>query len=383
MTKEKYTHKQKKIFMIFSIVFFVLSVVFAVAGFVSDNILSTAVPTWLIVLVVNGSFFSIPIFAISFAAFIDQSFNLRRIERHKEGESNAHSKDSVAAFIVALVVFALSMAGNVSFIIKWHIYGVMDQAMIFAVPLCFVSFVILIRGVLFLRQKNTEKYIDYADTRDGRRVRTDVLSACARLVVWGLIAAMAILQADSMTKYIYKSNHGRYDKEIEDFRRKATMNVSSESLKDGVWDYAVTDIDGVGRNQSPQLSFDKVDGAEYYVIYMVDESANNWVHWYAEKVTETELPMGANMAEYSGKQDFLYRGPYPPAGSGQHVYTVYVYALKAEPDIRHDGPEFDEPWFAGDILYYDILNVSDSSLNPHLYGNVLAYGYVSGTVERR
>ena len=52
---------------------------------------------------------------------------------------------------------------------------------------------------------------------------------------------------------------------------------------------------------------------------MVDESANNWVHWYAE-VSEPGSDHGSNIGKYIG--------PYPPEGSGDHTYAVYVYALE-------------------------------------------------------
>ena len=220
------------------------------------------------------------------------------------------------------------------------------------------------------------------DARDGRRVRTDIMAACAWLIFFGIVSAVAISMADSMTEYVYKSRNGRYEKTTEDFLRGATLNVSSESLKDGVWDPAITDIEGTGQNLSPQISFDSVEGASYYVIYMVDESANNWVHWFATDVTQTALPLGLNVSAGGGDKEFLYRGPYPPKGSGEHVYTIYVYALAGEPGLMFpERPEFDEPWFAGDLLYYDYLNVSDSSCKPYKYGNVLAYGYIRGTVE--
>ncbi|MBQ3786329.1 MAG: hypothetical protein II799_03555, partial [Lachnospiraceae bacterium] len=73
-------------------------------------------------------------------------------------------------------------------------------------------------------------------------------------------------------------------------------------------------------------------------------------------------------------------GPYPPKGSGDHVYTVYVYALKGSPGIAPEY-KFDEKYLRGDYLYYDYLNVSEKS-DVDTYGNVLAYGYISGVYGR-
>jgi phosphatidylethanolamine-binding protein (PEBP) family uncharacterized protein len=108
---------------------------------------------------------------------------------------------------------------------------------------------------------------------------------------------------------------------------------------------------------------------------MVDESANNWVHWYAE-VPEPDLDHGSNAGKYIG--------PYPPEGSGDHTYAVYVYALADKPGVKYDGeyPEFDEPWFGADSLWSGILNIKDSLQRPTLYGNVISYGYLEGTYSR-
>ncbi len=113
---------------------------------------------------------------------------------------------------------------------------------------------------------------------------------------------------------------------------------------------------------------------------MEDESANNWVHLYADDVHKTKLASGANQTEYDGNPSFKYVGPYPPAGSGDHTYTIYVYALKGKPDFELDA-EVDEPWLQADDLYYDHLNISKRG-DINTYGNVLAYGYISGVYSR-
>ena len=381
--EKKYNHKQRKIFGIVTAVFFALSVVFLVAGFISDSVISSEnIPTPVIVAIVQGCYFCIPVTLLSLVGFIDQCFNVSRMEKHHDGETNVHTRDSVVAFAIAIVIFVLSIIGDVRYFLKWQIEYREDSAQALIIPLCMVSIVILVRGLLFFRQRNTEKYIDHVDVRDGRRVRTNVLSACSRLVIWGVISALVITQAHTMTKYVYKSKHGSYEKTEYDFLGKATMNVSSGNLKDGAWDASIAYNDGVGDNLSPQLSFDEVEGAKYYYIYMIDETAGCWVHWRA-CVEKTKLEHGANKSEYKDDPGFLYKGPYPPVGSGEHVYTIYVFAMKNEPVVKIEGGfGFDEPDFAGDILYYDILNVSDVSCNPYKYGNVLAYGYLRGIYER-
>lgn len=47
-----------------------------------------------------------------------------------------------------------------------------------------------------------------------------------------------------------------------------TFEVTSEDLIDGVWSDVISK--DCGDNVSPQLSWEAVDGAELYIIYMVD-----------------------------------------------------------------------------------------------------------------
>jgi phosphatidylethanolamine-binding protein (PEBP) family uncharacterized protein len=94
--------------------------------------------------------------------------------------------------------------------------------------------------------------------------------------------------------------------------------VTSESLDGTKW------IEACGfeaENTSPQLSWEPVEGASTYVIYMVDVTAANILHWKSADVTETNLPQG-----WASSDD--YYGPQPPSGS-TNQYIVYVFALKA------------------------------------------------------
>ena len=73
-------------------------------------------------------------------------------------------------------------------------------------------------------------------------------------------------------------------------------------------------------NISPALSWEPVEGASCYVIYMVDLNANCFLHWVQGDITETTLSQG-----YAGTK--YYKGMYPPPGD-THVYNIYVFALK-------------------------------------------------------
>ena len=135
------------------------------------------------------------------------------------------------------------------------------------------------------------------------------------------------------------------------------FDISSNNLHDGVWDSVITNTEN-GSNKSPQLSWEPVEGASSYVVYMVDTTANNWLHWRSENLTVTSLEQGSAPAEQ-------YIGPYPP--SGMHTYEIFVYALK-EPSDKIPGA-LDCPT--------DNFETFEVYLNEH--GTELAYGQIAGT----
>ncbi|MBQ5311283.1 MAG: hypothetical protein ILP19_04490 [Oscillospiraceae bacterium] len=138
------------------------------------------------------------------------------------------------------------------------------------------------------------------------------------------------------------------------------IEVRSSDLHDGVWDSIITNTKN-GSNVSPELSWDKVDGASGYVVYMVDTTAGNWLHWRSDVVTGTELSQG-----YAGKREYV--GPYPP--SGTHTYEIYVYALGGTPE-KIPG-------------YFDSQNANFDDFDDKLdeQASLLAYGHISGTYTK-
>ena len=76
-----------------------------------------------------------------------------------------------------------------------------------------------------------------------------------------------------------------------------------------------------GQNVVPGITWTKVDGANAYALYILDESASNWMHMKAT-TTATEIKEGSSI---QGQ----YKGPYPP--SGNHTYVIYVLALDKAP----------------------------------------------------
>ena len=141
-----------------------------------------------------------------------------------------------------------------------------------------------------------------------------------------------------------------------------TLNVTSTSLINGIWDTKIANTGG-GENLSPELTWDAVDGATQYVVVMID---GGWLHMDVF-TTETSLAEGAIGRGARGEQ---YVGPYPPKGS-THTYSVFVFALKNE---AGNAPLFFDSGSNSVDKIYDGLDI-DVDGNS---GNVLAYGRLDG-----
>ena len=137
------------------------------------------------------------------------------------------------------------------------------------------------------------------------------------------------------------------------------FDLTSESIdENGEWK---TEIGLFENNNSPELTWDAVDGATKYALLMIDDTtSNNWFHWFA-LVDTTHVDLGAYT---DSKVD--YAGPYPPE---THEYDVYVIALADEPESIYF--ELDTP--GGDI--YQRLNDLNTK-SDGTTGNVLAYGLI-------
>lgn len=145
-----------------------------------------------------------------------------------------------------------------------------------------------------------------------------------------------------------------------DLTALSTFELSSEDLHDGVWNSDITKTQN-GSNRSPQLSWIPVEGAVSYVIYMIDTSADNWMHWKSV-TTETTLPAG-----WAPKKEYI--GLYPPGGT--HDYEVYVLALRESVD-KVEGR-------------FDSWNLSMDECFAALDkdgGNVISYGHIKGTYTK-
>ena len=141
-----------------------------------------------------------------------------------------------------------------------------------------------------------------------------------------------------------------------------TFEVTSADLKDCVWDSKISNT-SYGENISPELSWEPVEGATQYAVFMID---SNWLHMDVF-TTETSLAEGAIGRGDRGAQ---FVGPYPPNGT-THTYSVFVFALKDEPEKVPFA--FDN----GGNSIFKIFDGLDTDVNG-ASGNVLAYGRVDG-----
>ena len=150
-----------------------------------------------------------------------------------------------------------------------------------------------------------------------------------------------------------------------------TINVTSADLHDGKWDDSISNTDA-GNNASPELSWEKVDGAGEYAVYMIDEyDTDYWLHWRAYGIKEPGFAHGAKIPEEVFNE---YVGPYPP--EGVHDYVIYVFALAGSAS-SYPG-NFD----AESVPVEVVREALDQSADGRP-GNILAEGKISGTYAAR
>lgn len=146
------------------------------------------------------------------------------------------------------------------------------------------------------------------------------------------------------------------------FDNLPAINVTSENLHDCVWDSKLANTSN-GENCSPQLSWDAVEGAKSYAVFMID---GGWMHMdvYTE---DTSIPEGVLKSSPRGYQ---YVGPYPPGGE-THTYTIFVFALKNDVGkvkfLFNSGNSID-------LIYQG----HDTDIDGNT-GNVIAAGRLDGT----
>jgi len=156
-----------------------------------------------------------------------------------------------------------------------------------------------------------------------------------------------------------------YIKDIT-FSGLPSFTVTSNDVKDGHWDPKITNTK-YGENLSPDLSWDKVEGAKSYVLFMID---GDWLHMDVF-TTDTSLEEGAIKRAGRGAR---YVGPYPPWGT--HTYSVFVFALKE--DMGKVSYSFDAGGNDINKMYAEL----DIDPNGNS-GNVIAYGRLDGNYRHQ
>lgn len=293
----------------------------------------------------------------------EYDYLLHKLPRTGEPVVNRYTSDSKAAALISLLAFLGFLGADANYYLKWKDYE--PDCVAFAVLIALGCLIFLVLAFVFYLQTSTEKYVDNVDVRtpsDTRKTRLNIFTAIFIILIVGVVGIFGIVCMDSMTNYIYKSKNGGYERTMYDYMEGATLEVTSDDLVDGVWDSALS-------NRAPQLSFEEVEGAQYYVVYMVNETDGSCVHWYIDDLHETELEAGNEEGTYR-RLDVI------PSYPG-NTYSVSVYAMAGEPDSEYEIT-FDDASFSPDYFYYRILNISERG-TPATYGNVIAYGYLSGS----
>ena len=187
--------------------------------------------------------------------------------------------------------------------------------------------------------------------------------------ITGMIC-MAVMLAVLLTVIV--SNRQRKATSTFNWTDIKQFSVTSENLQSGVWDDSIANMER-GKNLSPQLSWEKAETAQAYVIYMIDPDGNNWIHLISGTLTKEEVAQGEITSISGGTSETGYIGPYPPDGT--HSYEVYVFALK-KAKTSYAGEV--NTVCGGIAEIAQALNVDDTG-KP---GNIAAYGKLTGTYTK-
>ncbi len=133
---------------------------------------------------------------------------------------------------------------------------------------------------------------------------------------------------------------------------------SADLEEDGNWSIKCTQFE-TGGNVSPQLSWEPVEGATQYAVFMFCPSLANVMHMRAMGIEDVEIPTGY-AEEYKG---MLHK-------KGSKFFDVYVYALKDAPDTV--------PGDFGEINTYISSIEIELDTSGGQRGNILAKGVLRG-----
>ncbi|MCR5507308.1 MAG: hypothetical protein K6F34_01340, partial [Lachnospiraceae bacterium] len=170
-----------------------------------------------------------------------------------------YRKNSIIASIIALTTYVICLIADIWFLLRWNRYGELSNAFAVFIPLMLVHLIFPVLSIIWYKNRNKMKEENYKGKK-----RSAPAGSLAGLFIVALVAVYAFATANAMVEYVYNSKNGRGDATtLEDFKARASMTVNSDDLTNGVWDSSITNTPK-GQNQSPQLSFDKVEDASYY-----------------------------------------------------------------------------------------------------------------------
>ena len=184
---------------------------------------------------------SVPLFPLSLILYLDATIYLIRLEKNHfsipekkkdydddlrkvprtEVVENCYAKDSQIAMALALAAYAVVLICDVAYLVLWLGYGESDAVALFVILMLLHSY-FPIQAVRFSKQRDVQKYVDEVDVRDFRKARTGLMGAIGLLLLAGMIAALSVGMAHTMTKYVYKSRNRQYERTMDDFHDKAT-----------------------------------------------------------------------------------------------------------------------------------------------------------------
>ncbi|MBO6300017.1 MAG: hypothetical protein J6N53_14365 [Lachnospiraceae bacterium] len=191
-------------------------------GIATEDVLPSFLEDYLVWISLFGVA-SIPLFPLSMLLYIDTVVYFKRLEKNHfeipvrkkdyeddlgrlprtEAVENCYAKDSKISAVLALVAFGIFMIADLLYLNRW--IDRVESAFVMCCMLMFFHLIFLLLAFVLWSQRDTRKYVDDVDIRNGRKVRFNVMATIGLLILLSMVAAFSVSTADSMTRYIYKS----------------------------------------------------------------------------------------------------------------------------------------------------------------------------------
>ena len=292
---------------------------------------------------------------------------------------------SRGTIILFFMIFLFFLFLDIRFLIIWH-NSSENKFFEFSVLLYAHLIYTFIAFILFINVK-TDRILKYSSVPQAKKASIEFCGHADLFIILSLFSLATLVIISEAVRFLHLYRYDALKNSMESFKKKAYMTISSNDLQDGVWNPDIFSIDG-GAGLSPHLYFDPVEGADHYVIYMVDETGGNDGSWLATEIHENELFTGDNLTIHADDPDYRYTGSYIyPPDKSPILVSVYVFALRGEPlnDISTLFSEYSYNWnIEPNKLYVNHLSlITKDDISFFVagtrYGNVISYGYITGT----